>query len=71
MGSLDILPCNSTHPCTLAEGDCDHDDQVKAVCNFNLHNPPLALQCTTGWCGLNNCVDYNPSVSHHDMTLCA
>ena len=41
MGSLDILPCNSTHPCTLAEGDCDHDDQVRAVSNIILHNPSL------------------------------
>ena len=69
MGSLDILPCNSTHPCTLAEGDCDHDDQVRAVSNIILHNPSLvAVHHWLVWpqqlCGLQSvsiqsCILYN------------
>ena len=46
---VDDRACNVTHPCLLGEGDCDHDDQ----CDMDL------------LCGLNNCIDFHPSVRGH------
>ena len=50
---VDNRGCNVTHPCLLGEGDCDHDDQ----CDMDL------------MCGLNNCIDFHPSVGHHNTNL--